>query len=409
MGNYENAIEILKKYNQDKILNTLINNKNEELVNQILSIDFEQIECLKSEIGKEKIYTDDKIENISYVDSNKMDNEEKIHYEKIGNKIISEGKYAVVTMAGGQGTRLGHEGPKGTYVLDIKPEKKSLFEILSETLKRENNKYNTIINWYIMTSRENNDETVEYFKENNYFSYPEENIKFFIQGEMPLIDTEGKLLLDSEEKIQFASDGNGSIYHSMAQKGILDDMKQKNIEWVYICSVDNILLKMVEPLLVGLTKESGNEIASKTIVKKNPQEKVGVFCLKNGKPYVIEYTELPEEMAELVDENNELVFGESHIMCNLFSLNAIEKISKVKLPYHIAFKKIKHYENGEIIEPSSPNAYKFEAFIFDSFSMFDNITLLRGKREEDFAPVKNKEGNDSPETAIKMYNEFWNK
>lgn len=260
-----------------------------------------------------------------------------------------------------------------------------------------------------MVSKENKEETIKFFEEKEYFNYQKEQVKFFTQGEMPLIGEDGEFLLNKEGKIQLASDGNGSIYRSIKEKGILEDLKQKNIEWVYICSVDNVLLKMVEPLLLGLTIEQGNEIASKTIIKANPEERVGVFCKKNGKPSVIEYTELPEDMAKLRDENGELVFGESHIMCNLFSIKAIEKIAEKTLPYHIAFKKVNHYIDSKLIEPDKPNCYKFEQFIFDSFPFFENITLLRGKREEDFAPVKNKEGNDSPKTAAELYNNYWKK
>lgn len=295
-------------------------------------------------------------------------------------------------------------GPKGTYLIGVNPKPKYLFEILADTLKKANEKYHTTIPWYIMVSKENKEATIRFLEEKQYFNYPKESICFFEQGEMPLIGKDGEFLLDKEGKIKFASDGNGSIYHSMEEKGILEDMKKKNIEWIYIGSVDNILLKMVEPVLLGLTIVQKNEIASKTIVKKDAKEKVGVFCKKNGKPYVIEYTELPTEMAEKVDAKGELVFGESHIMCNLFSIHALEKIAKKTLPYHIAFKKINYYEEQKQVEPEAPNAYKFEQFIFDSFPFFDNITLLRGSREEDFAPVKNKEGNDSPKTAIELYN-----
>ena len=258
-----------------------------------------------------------------------------------------------------------------------------------------------------MTSKDNNEETIEFLEKNNYFGYPRESIKFFLQGELPLIGEDKEFLLDKEGKIQFASDGNGSIYHSLKKNGILEEMKQNKIEWIYICSVDNILLKMVEPILLGLTVEEKNEIASKTIVKKSPDERVGVFCKKDSKPSVIEYTELPSEMAEMIDENNELAFGESHIMCNLFSINALEKIADKVLQYHIAFKKNNHYIDGKLIEAKEPNSYKFEQFIFDSFPFFENITLLRGKREEDFAPIKNKEGNDSPKTATDLYNNYW--
>lgn len=258
-----------------------------------------------------------------------------------------------------------------------------------------------------MVSKENREETIKFFEEHDYLGYPKESITFFIQGERALTLENGEFLLDEEGEVKFASDGNGSIYRSMKENKILDDMKQKNIEWVYICSVDNVLLKMVEPLLLGLTIEQKNEIGSKTIVKKSPDEKVGVFCLKNGRPSVIEYTELSEKMANLRDENNELLYGESHIMCNLFSIKALEEIANKELPYHVAIKKINHYVDGKLIVPDKPNAYKYEQFIFDSFVFFENITLLRGKREEDFAPVKNKEGEDSPKTAIELYNNYW--
>ena len=255
-----------------------------------------------------------------------------------------------------------------------------------------------------MTSSENNVETLKFLEKNNYFGYPKEKVKIFIQGELPILNKEGKLLLNENGLIKKASDGNGSIYYSMVKNGIIKDMKQNGVEWIYISSIDNILLKLVEPTLVGLTISQGNKTASKTITKLSPEERVGVFCNKNGKPSVIEYTELPQEMAKLRNENGELIYGEAHIMCNLFHISAIEKIAEEKLPYHVAFKKISYYENGKERIPEEPNAYKFESFIFDGFSKFENITLLRGKREEDFAPVKNKEGQDSPKTAIELYN-----
>ena len=194
----------------------------------------------------------------------------------------------------------------------------------------------------------------------------------------------------------------------MRVNGVIDDMKQKGIKWIFIGAVDNALLNMVDPILLGLTISDKNEIGSKSVVKISPHERVGVFCKKNNVPAVIEYTELPEEMAEETDEYGELLFGESHIMCNLYSINALEKISNQNLPYHSAHKKANYMkEDGEVFNATEPNAYKYEAFIFDGFNYFDDISILRGRREEDFAPIKNKDGNDSPETAIKLYNEYW--
>ena len=164
---------------------------------------------------------------------------------------------------------------------------------------------------------------------------------------------------------------------------------------------------MVDPLLTGIAIDKNFLAAGKSVVKNNPKEKVGVFCKKNNKPSVIEYTEITDEMAEKVDENGELLYGESHILCNLFNIKAIEEIAKNKLPYHSAFKKAKYIDkNGVIVVPTEPNAYKFESFIFDAFEKLNDMAILRVKREEEFAPVKNAEGVDSPETASKLYKEY---
>ena len=217
-----------------------------------------------------------------------------------------------------------------------------------------------------------------------------------------------KCLFGKDSKIKEASDGNGGVFTSLRTTGMLDDMKKRNIKWVFIGGCDNVLLKMADVTLLGMTIDENAEIASKSIVKADPHEKVGVFCKMNNHPKVIEYTELSKDMAEAVDENGNLLFGESHVMCNLFSINAIDKVSKEPLIYHSAFKKNSYIdENGIEIIPKEPNSYKFESFIFDSFEIFNDIAILRGKREEDFAPVKNKEGIDSPETAKKLYEEYW--
>ena len=304
----------------------------------------------------------------------------------------------------------GHDGPKGTYILDVKPEPKSLFEILCDNLKDARNKYNVVIPWYIMTSRENNAQTVEFFESNNYFNYPKEAIKFFIQGELPMIDTNGKVLLTEEGMIKEAADGHGGIFEAMFKNNIVDDMKNKGIEWIFIGPIDNPLAKLVDEILIGISTEKKVLEAGKSLVKANPNEKVGVFCKKNGRPSVIEYTEITEEMANQVDENNNLVYGESHINCNMFNIKGLEIIGNQKLPYHSAFKKATYLdENGNIIKPDEPNAYKFESFIFDAFNKLDDMLIFRVKREEEFAPVKNKEGVDSAETAIELYNNFHNK
>ena len=408
-----NYIDILKENNQEHLLSYLKmadENEKKELIKEIENINFDELKELYkiSKKDKEKALESQLIEHNKLVDKYKMNEDDFNKYKEAGENIIKNGEYAVVTMAGGQGTRLGHNGPKGTFLLDIKPKPKYLFEILADGIKRANEKYGVILNWYIMTSTENDEKTEEFFKEHNYFDYPKNKIKFFKQGNLPLISEEGKLLVDENLHIKYAADGNGCIYKSMRLDGVLDDMKQKGIKWVFIGAVDNALLNMVDPILLGLTVCDGNQIGSKSVVKRSPEEPVGVFCKRNGKPGVIEYTELPTEMAHEVDEEGELLFGESHIMCNLYSFEALEKISKERLPYHSAHKKAPYMnEKGEFIKVKEPNAYKYEAFIFDGFAYFDNISILRGRRNEDFAPVKNAEGPDSPETAVELYSNYW--
>ncbi len=409
----EDAINLLNSYNQTHIVNLLKKLdevKKQELLEQIEKIDFAQIMELYDNTKKEIEIKENKIESIGYLDKAKLTKEQKDEFDKLGEKIIKNGEYAVVTMAGGQGTRLGHNGPKGTFKLDVYGKGKYLFEILVDNLKEANQKYNTVIPWYIMTSIENNKETVEFLEKHKYFGYPKENVIIFTQSELPLVDVNGKLLISKDLKIKEASDGNGGTYSSLRASGSLANMKERGIKWVFIGGVDNVLLKMADVTLLGMAIKKNVQIASKSVVKANPHEKVGVFCKMNGHPKVIEYAELPEKMAEEVDEDGELKYGESHIMCNLYTIDAIEKASKEVLMYHSAFKKNSYIdEDGKEVVPTEPNSYKFESFIFDAFEFFDDIAILRGKREDDFAPVKNREGVDSPKTAKELYEKFWNR
>ena len=413
MDKVQDTIDLLKMYNQEhiiKLMEKLNQSQKRELIEQISKIDFHQLKELYDNTKKEIEIKENKIEPLPYLDKKKLSKEQKEEFDKLGKEVIENGQYAVVTMAGGQGTRLGHSGPKGTFKLDVYGKGKYLFEILAENLKEANQKYGTVIPWYIMTSKQNNDETIEFMEKHNYFGYDKNSVRFFAQSELPLVDTEGKLLIGKDMKIKEASDGNGGTYSSLRASGCLTEMKERGIKWVFIGGVDNALLKMADITLLGMAIKQNVQIASKSIVKANPHERVGVFGKMNGHPKVIEYSEMPEKMAEELDENGELKYGEAHIMCNLYTIEAIEKISKEPLIYHSAFKKNSYIdENGKEIIPSEPNAFKFESFIFDAFEFFDDIAILRGKREEDFAPVKNRTGEDSPRTAKELYEKFWNR
>ena len=252
---------------------------------------------------------------------------------------------------------------------------------------------------------ENNEETIRFFEENNYFNYPRENIKFFKQGKMPLINEEGKILIGEDDLIKEAADGHGGVFQSMARNGILYDMKAKGIEWMFIGGVDNILVEPIDAEFLGMAINKHVLAGAKSVEKREPGEKVGVLVQRNGRPTVIEYSEMSEEMQNEKDSKGDLMYKESHILCNLFNIEVIEELSKNDLPYHIAHKKASYKnENGEIVEPSEPNAYKLEKFMFDAFSKLNDMVVYRVKREKEFGPIKNKEGKDSPDTAIALYN-----
>lgn len=398
-------IELLEKYNQHHIvehMKKLNEEEKQKIIAQIKNVDFEEIESLYNKTQTPTEIKKAEIEPLQVIVASELKQNED--YIKTGENVIKQNKFAVVTMAGGQGTRLGHNGPKGSFKIELNSQEKYLFEIIIDQLIEANKKYHTEIPYYVMTSEENNDETVAFFEKMNYFGYPKQMVKFFKQAEAPLISKKGKLLIGEDNLIKFASNGNGEIYKSMIRKGIVEDMKQKQVEWILITGIDNILVKIVDPLFIGTTVKQNHLIASKSIIKREPKEGGGVFTKTDGKPRIIEYVEIPDDIANAKDENGEFVYGDMNFVNHLFNIKALEIIDSRPLPYHTAVKKSTHKdENGNLVQE---NIYKFEKFIFDAFAFFDDMTLFRVLREEEFAPIKNKEGNDSPETAKKLYEDY---
>lgn len=403
----------LKKYGQEQLLDnyeSLDESHKKKLLDEIENIDFELIKNLYKKAEKEVKNCEEKIEPIDFLDKYKL-HEKYRTYEQLGKKAIQNGELAIVTMAGGQGTRLGHKGPKGTFDIGLESHK-SLFELLCDSIKETNKKYDITIPWFIMTSRENNKETVDFFAKHKFFGYQKDkNIFFFNQGELPMVNTEGKILLNEEGLVKLAANGHGGVYEALVKNKMTDKMKELGVKWVFIGGVDNCLAKMTDEVFLGLAIEKGVCSASKSVVKASPEEKVGVFCKRNGKPGIIEYIDITKDMAEAVDENGEFLYGESNIIAHLFTLDAIEKMGSAILPYHCAYKKATYMDkDGKIVEPTSPNAYKFEAFMFEAFNEIDDMVVLRVKREEEFAPLKNSDdkGVDCPKTARALYKKFHN-
>ena len=413
MKTYNEILEILEKYNQTHLLrfyNELNDIEKEEVLKDIENIDFEEISNIKNNYSIARENTEATNYNISPIealDKYSLSEEEMEKYGRLGKELIQNGGVAVCTLAGGQGSRLGHDGPKGTFIVPLK-EPKSIFQIAVEHITNASKKYDTLINWYIMTSEENDEVTKKYFEDNNYFGYRKEYVRFFKQGQLPLTDFEGKILLQEKGKIYKAANGNGGIFKALEDNGIIKELKSKGIKYLVSCNVDNILIKPIDEIMLGVLNEKDVEICIKSLIKRAPHEPVGACCLKDGKPTVIEYIDLPKELAEARNEDGTLKFGEMHFGCNYLSTRLLEKIANEKLPYHPAKKKNKYVgENGELVVSDIPNSIKYEMVIFDGFEKAESAIAFRVKREEEFAPIKYKDGEDSPATASKMYEEYW--
>lgn len=403
----EKAKLLTEKYGQQHLLkfySELTVEEQNSLLDQILSMDFELVSFLYNNVVKESGEID-KFKNIEPMKScnhKNMTKEQISEYTNIGLNLIKEGKVAALLVAGGQGTRLGHKGPKGTFSIGL-PSDKSLFQLQGERLMNLSQKCDKYIPWYIMTSEDNHEDTVSFFENNNYFGYPLEDVFFFKQGQLPVVDDKGKIILKEKSCISVGANGNGGCFLALKESGALENMKKRGVQWLFMYGVDNALVKAADPTFFGFTIKSGLEASSKVVKKNSPEEKVGVLCYKDGGPSIVEYSELPEELRYAVDEKKELLYSNANIVNHIFSVDFLDRCSKVGLPYHAAHKKISFVnDEGNIINPEMPNAYKFELFMFDIFPYLDDMALLRVNREEEFAPVKNRIGSDSPETARKL-------
>lgn len=408
MEDKQRIIDELKKYGQDHIiayLNRLDIALQEKLLSQLKSIDFELLNNLYA-LTKEPSKNIEEISPIQSVDKELLSEKQIAEYKACGENEMFCNRYAVITMAGGQGTRLGYDGPKGTYILDTKMGKVSFFELIAMQFVNMYKKHGLKIHWYIMTSSDNDLATKEFFKNNMYFGYFEEYVHFFVQGELPMLDMSGKIIMETPSSIKIAGDGNGSVFKSLKKSKLLDYMKLYGIRWVGIFGIDNILAKQIDPFFLGMAVQDKKMVVAKSVMKEYSTQKVGVFCRKNNKLGIVEYTELPAKASEEVKNNGELLYSDAFIVSSIFHIDVIDKILKQNLPYHIALKKCDMIENGVSVVAKQPNAYKFETYIFDAFEFEENMSIIRVKKEDEFAPVKNKEGADSVDTAVQLFNDF---
>ena len=401
--------KILSKYNQEHLIqfySELTEKQKSDLLNQILKIDFEEILNLYEESKLEVLNSTENIEPLDYSIKANFSKSEKKQLTSIGVKAIKSGKVGVITLAGGQGSRLGFSGPKGTFSLDTTP-RKSLFEILCDYLKKYATRYNVNIPWYIMTSTNNYFDTISFFEQNNFFEYGRNNIIFFVQDNMPIVDINGKLVLSEIYKVNLASNGNGNLFSALRKENLIKDMEQKKLQWLFVGGIDNVLLDPLDPIFIGHTINSKFEIGSKTLFKENPSDISWVFARKNGKPAIVDCENFTEEISKLKDISSKYLYREKNMLAHIFSLNAIKQMANISLPYHRAFRKnaFVNFEGMKEV-PESPNIYKFEQFVFDAFSYFDNIALLRVNADNEFAPIKDFNSKYNPEIAAKKYEDI---
>lgn len=323
---------------------------------------------------------------------------------RLGKRLISAGKVAAFVVAGGQGTRLGFDGPKGNF--PISPiKRKTLFRVFAETIAAAGQKYGTTCPWYVMTSPLNHNETVEIFRSNDYYGLNAEDVFIFQQGTLPNFSRDGKILLADKSTISRSPDGHGGSLKALCRSGALEGMKKRGIQFLSYWQVDNPLVNLFDPLFIGLHSLDTAEMSSKTVTKSHPMEKVGNFCLVNGKLAVIEYSDLPNELAEQRNADSSLVFCLGSIAIHVISTSFVERLNRdgVSLPLHRAVKKISHIDtHGHFVEPDEPNGVKLETFIFDALPLASKSIILQTPRHEEFAPTKNATGTDSPEVTRRM-------
>jgi UDP-N-acetylglucosamine/UDP-N-acetylgalactosamine diphosphorylase len=322
-----------------------------------------------------------------------------------GEQLIREGKVAAFTVAGGQGTRLGFDGPKGAYPATPiigKP----LFQVFAEFIIKTQRKYDAVVPWYIMTSPANDAPTRAFFDEHNHFGLDPAHVIFFPQGTMPSIGLDGKVLLAGQDELALNPDGHGGSLRALHTSGAIDDMAKRGITQISYFQIDNANVKCIDPLFIGLHDLDGGQMSSKMIPKTEPFERVGNFCLIDDRVTVIEYSDLPDELATQTHDDGSLRFLAGSIAIHVMSVEFVRELNagEFGLPFHRADKKVPHIDidSGRLVEPDAPNAVKLETFVFDALPLCKTSIIYETDRVEDFAPIKNPTGVDSAESSKQL-------
>lgn len=331
----------------------------------------------------------------------------------IGGDLLAGGKIAVITVAGGQGSRLGFDHPKGMFPIGPVTDR-TLFQIFAEQIQAKRIECGAAIPWLIMTSSATHQETVDFFKANQFFGLASDTVHFFPQGSMPAADAEtSKLLMSTNHSLCLSPDGHGGLVTALQSSGLLQKLESQGIEHVFYHQVDNPTVIICDPALIGLHQQHDSQLTTNVVRKVSPMEKMGVLADVNGKLEIIEYSEMTEAQASRTDDSGNGLFWAGNTAIHIFSLAFFKELSEdgCLLELHLANKKVPHLnDSGQMVQPDAPNAFKFERFIFDALPLAKRSLVVEGDRQREFNPVKNAEGSDSPATSkaalIRIYTEW---
>lgn len=393
---YERAKTILKQRGQSHLLDyygELNEAEREQLLEEIENINFSVVKNIQAVGSKANV----KIRPVQAVTLNDV-KRRRPQFEEVGLRALENKKVGAVLLAGGQGTRLGFDKAKGMYNIG-QTRFLSIFEQLINNIKDVTDLSGRYFPLFIMTNSLNNGETVQFFKDNNYFGYPRDRIHFFVQNTEPTCDFDGKIFLDQKHRVSLSPNGNGGWYSSLINSGYNRIIEREGIEWLNVFGVDNVLQRICDPVFIGATLMSGFNCGAKVVKKLCADEKVGVLCEENGKPAIVEYYEMPPELANKKERGGELVYRYGVTLNYLFNVNRLNTTLSGNLPYHLAKKAVPHIENGVRVVPEEPNGYKFETLVVDMVKLMDSCLAFEVERDNEFAPVKNAHGTDSVDTA----------
>ncbi len=397
---YDDALRLLSENGQEHILkfwNDLTAEEQAALLGQISSLDFHQIKRMQAMLGD--VHSSDSASEVSPAPVIELEGEALSEARAAGENLLEAGRVGVILVAGGQGSRLGYDGPKGAF--SIGPiSGATLFEIHVRKVAALERKYGKSVHLYIMTSEANHESTLACFEAHDYFGISRDSVHFFVQGMWPALSEDGRIILDSPGHIFMSPDGHGGILSALAREGMISDMRARGIAVLYYFQVDNPLVDVADPAFIGLHSLNDADISLKVIAKRDANEGLGVVVERDGRHAMVEYTELTETQKHATREDGQLLFRYGSPAIHVFSLDFLEKEALSDLPLHVAHKKVPVCsEEGETVKPAEPNAYKFEKFVFDALPDADTVVNLVSRREDEFSPVKNAEGSDSPATA----------